>query len=68
MIVKPSEPSRKVVPVSSRVVLSVTSLTVSNRTGKDAVRSLENIQVRDLMKLLGRVKGRPAKGSDDRAA
>jgi 2-methylcitrate dehydratase len=35
---------------------------------KDAVRSLENIQVRDLMKLLGRVKGRPTKGSDDRAA
>jgi 2-methylcitrate dehydratase len=35
---------------------------------KDAVRSLENIQVSDLMKLLGSVKGRPAEGQVDRAA
>jgi len=35
---------------------------------KDAVRSLENIQVSDLMKLLGSVKGRPAERQVDRAA
>jgi 2-methylcitrate dehydratase len=35
---------------------------------KDAVRSLENIQVRDLMKLLGRVGCRPVDGPVDRAA
>ena len=38
------------------------------REFKDAVRSLENIQVSDLMKLLGSVKGRPAEGPVDRAA
>jgi hypothetical protein len=32
------------------------------------VRSSENIQVRDLMKLLGSVRGRPTVGPVDRAA
>src|SRR6202522_4417599 len=39
-----------------------------SRQIKDAVRSLENIQVRDLMHLLRRVTGRPAERSVDRAA
>jgi 2-methylcitrate dehydratase len=34
---------------------------------KDAVRSLESIQVSDLMQLLGRVKGIPAEGAVNRA-
>jgi 2-methylcitrate dehydratase len=39
-----------------------------SREIKDAVRSSENIQVRDLMKLLGSVRGRPTVGPVDRAA
>jgi 2-methylcitrate dehydratase len=39
-----------------------------SREIKDAVRSLENIQVKDLIKLLGCVRGRPTVGPVDRAA
>jgi len=35
---------------------------------KDAIRSLESIQVSDVMQLLGRVKGIPAEGQVNRAA
>jgi 2-methylcitrate dehydratase len=35
---------------------------------KDAVRSIESVQVRDLMKLLGSVRARPDEGSVNRAA
>jgi 2-methylcitrate dehydratase len=39
-----------------------------SREIKDAVRSLENIQVKDLIQLLGCVRGRPTVGPVDRAA